>query len=333
MSLYLADKWLWDPWFAQDGENWHLFYLQAPRQLGAPDERHWHVSIGHAFSTDLHNWQVLPDALRPSDGEDDWDNYTTWTGSILQRGDRWYLFYTGSRRSEAGKVQRIGMASSVDLMSWQKFKDNPVLTGKDAPYEQLATGGWREQAWRDPWVFEDPETGDVHAFVTARIARGAVDGRGVIAHARSIDLRTWQVLPPVTGSGDFNHMELPQHVGFQGNYYLLFGVERKALSSRRRADPTAATVTGIYYLRADSPFGPYSMSTCKLLLGDSSGTYYAGKLLEPRPGELVYMPALFNDSQGDFLGAIGDPMPVVCTESGDLAVVAGPGGNREPYSP
>jgi beta-fructofuranosidase len=29
--LSLADYWIWDSWIADDGETYHLYFLQAPR--------------------------------------------------------------------------------------------------------------------------------------------------------------------------------------------------------------------------------------------------------------------------------------------------------------
>ena len=32
--LRLDDLWVWDSWVADDGDLYHLFFLQAPRSLG-----------------------------------------------------------------------------------------------------------------------------------------------------------------------------------------------------------------------------------------------------------------------------------------------------------
>ena len=34
MSLRLDKDWVWDSWFADDGHDFHIFYLHAPRALG-----------------------------------------------------------------------------------------------------------------------------------------------------------------------------------------------------------------------------------------------------------------------------------------------------------
>ena len=84
MGLCIADTWVWDFWFVQQGPDYHIFYLQAPRALEKEIQRHWHVSIGHAVSQDLIHWEILPDALAPTAADSGaWDNYTTWTGSVL----------------------------------------------------------------------------------------------------------------------------------------------------------------------------------------------------------------------------------------------------------
>ena len=108
MTLRLPDKWIWDFWLAQDDHDYHIFYLQAPRSLREESLRHWNVSIGHAVSSDLQHWRILPDALYPATNREAWDDFTTWTGSIIRHDGCWYLFYTGGARAEDGLVQRIG---------------------------------------------------------------------------------------------------------------------------------------------------------------------------------------------------------------------------------
>lgn len=63
MALRLGDHWVWDSWVADDGENYHLFFLRAARSLRDPARRHYRASIGHAVSPNLRTWRVLPDAL------------------------------------------------------------------------------------------------------------------------------------------------------------------------------------------------------------------------------------------------------------------------------
>jgi beta-fructofuranosidase len=325
MTLILPDKWVWDFWLAQDGPDYHIFYLQAPRSLGDSELRHWNVSIGHAVSQDLWEWQVLPDALSPSPADGDaFDNYTTWTGSIIRHEGLWYMFYTGGSRAERGLVQRIGLATSTDLVHWKKHPVNPLIAADPRRYELLDLDLWHDQAWRDPWVFGHPNEGNFHVFITARVNYGPTDGRGVIAHARSDDLIHWETLPPVTRPGDFGHLEVPQLVEIEGRYYLLFCAQASVHSARWRQRTGREPLTGIHYLVADDPLGPFRLSTDEFLVGDMVGSLYTGKLvLNPQNQWLMLASRMFT-RDGAFVGALSDPFPVTADGAGRLSVEGHP---------
>lgn len=318
MTLVLADKWVWDFWFAQDGPDTHIFYLQADRSLGDESLRHWHVSVGHAVSQDLRHWDILPDALRPSARPEAFDSYTTWTGSIIRHAGQWHLFYTGGNRSEHGLVQRIGLATSTDLLNWERCPDSPLIETDPRWYELLDLPAWHDQAWRDPWVFQGDD-GWFHAAITARVREGATDARGVIAHARSADLRRWEVLPPLTAPGEFGQMEVPQVVTIGGHSYLLFSVGAGQHSAARRARLGRA-VTGTHYLAAQNPLGPYRYLTDEFLVGDTHGSLYSGKLVQDSAGAWWFMAFCNFAPDGTFIGAITDPMPVTVEADGRLRV-------------
>src|SRR5262245_20772746 len=127
MALLLPDAWTWDSWFVDDGERFHAFYLKASQALLDPDRRHGRASVGHAVSTDLRALTALPDALVPSDGPA-FDDLAIWTGSVLRGPDgTWRMYYTGRTRGEPGLVQRIGLATSDDLLTWRADPDQAPL--------------------------------------------------------------------------------------------------------------------------------------------------------------------------------------------------------------
>jgi beta-fructofuranosidase len=305
--LSLPDKWIWDFWFAQDGDEYHIFYLQAPKSLKLEHRRHHNATIGHAVSTNLIDWNILPDALIP--GKDGmWDDLATWTGSIIKHNNLWYLFYTGVNEEERGLIQRIGVATSKDLMNWEKHSRNPIIEADEKYYELLDLKTWHDQAWRDPWVFS--YQGTFHAFITARVNYGSPDGRGVIACAKSEDLLNWSVMPPVTEPGEFGQLEVPQLIKLNSKYFLLFSTGSEYHSAQRLKRTKIEAVTGTHYLVADEPLGPYNYIADRFLQGDQFGSLYSGKIIQNKNGEWKMMACNNRSKDDSFIGAITNPFSV-----------------------
>jgi len=309
MTLRLRQNWLWDFWHVWHGEDCHLFYIQAPRSLGSEELRHNNATIGHAISRDLKNWTAVDDALHPgTDGE--WDDLATWTGSVIGHDGRWFMLYTGVNRSEGGLIERIGLATSTDLYRWEKDPANPVLEADARWYELLDLGSWYEQAWRDPWIFREQADGSFHALITARDRSGAPDARGVIGHARSSNLRDWNVLPPLSAPGGFGHLEVPQLVRAADGLFLLFSCAAKHLAPSHAARMEQPARTGTYCLVADQPLGPFDIRQSRMLVGDAIGSYYGGKLIEDRSSRLQFIAFNAYGGDGQFVGQLTDPFPV-----------------------
>jgi beta-fructofuranosidase len=221
VSLRLPDRWLWDFWFAGDGDDVHVFYLQAPRSLGDPELRHVNATVGHAVSRDLREWEVLGTALEPG-APGDFDGVATWTGSIVREGGRWLMFYTGLA---ADGVQRVGLAESGDLVAWEK---SGVLLQADPRW-------YGPENWRDPWVFA--HEGRWHMLACADRALG---------HATSDDLRAWEAEPPVFATDAFRPLEVPQLLRLPGGWRIVF--------SAMEPEP------GTYFLDSDEPLAGYRCS-------------------------------------------------------------------------
>lgn len=301
--LSLPDRWLWDFWIADDEAAYHLFFLQAPR-VGDPDLRHWNTSVGHAVSTDLTHWQPVADALSPST-EPAFDDLATWTGSVVRGDDgNWYLFYTGLSRADNARVQRVGLATSVDLLTWRKHGPDALVSADPRWYHTL-DGSGEAEAWRDPWLVRDPDGDGWHMLVTATARDGEVGQRGVLGHAWSPDLLTWRVLPPLseTDSG-LSQLEVPQLAVVGGNPVLLFNCLGPQLSGARRE---AGEPGGVWILRPDALLGPYDVKAATRLTDES---LYVGKLVQRRDGEWVLLAFVNQDVDGAFVGSISDPMPV-----------------------
>jgi beta-fructofuranosidase len=320
MPLRLPDKWVWDFWLARDAQQHHVFYLQAPRSLRRSKLRHHNASIGHAISSDLRRWRVLPDALHPG-APGSWDDLATWTGSVIDHDGRWHMLYTGINRSEGGLIQRIGLAVSEDLTHWNKHPANPVLEADSRWYELLDPTRWRDQSWRDPYLFVDPIERDFRALITARSPEGAADGAGVLAHARSTDLVEWEVLPPLTPSGEFGQVECPQLIPLADRYVILFSCLREDHSALRRQRLGKDGVTGTYVFSAPELEGPYSASAAPIAGANGLGPLYAGKLVESDSPSLAFM-AFRGAGDRDFVGELTDPLPLQFHDDGRLSLAA-----------
>jgi beta-fructofuranosidase len=296
--LRLEDHWVWDSWHVQNDDLRHVFFLRASRALLDPDRRHHRASIGHAVSTDLRSWRLVADALVPADTPS-WDDLATWTGSIV-RGpdDRWYLYYTGVSRAERGLVQRIGLATSEDLLTWHRYGTRPLLEPDPRWYETLDLAHWYEQAWRDPWVYADPAGDGWHMLITARSNTGPSGNRGVIGHARSSDLVRWTVEPPLSEPAGFGHLEVPQVAVVDGQPLLLFCTNAASPpqdTDERNWFTDGLTVNGPWDIAAARPFSHPHLYAPRLVADIDGGPALIG---------------FIDYVDGSFVGELTDPIRV-----------------------
>ncbi len=323
MVLALNHQWIWDSWYAHDGKQWHGYFLKADKALGDPDLRHFNVSQGHAVSDDLINWTHLGTCLTPTHGSGNFDDMTTWTGSVLQGPDGlWHLFYTGSSSVEKGMYQRIGHATSTDMHNWERVGDGLCLdlTGPVADqYEKdHVIGHWHDRAMRDPWVMKDPDGDGYLMYFTAR-APGIAEPNegGAIGFATSPDLYTWTLQPPVF-TGNFGQLEVPQVFQIGNQWYCLFCTSASHWSVAQKAGAGVPPVTGTHYLTGPSPRGPWTVAP-EFLDGDEPCRRYASRMLDTGNGWVIMG---FADSGHDtFIGHVMDPEPVEVDSNGHLNVI------------
>jgi len=321
MTLYLIDKYVWDFWTFRKGDLHHIFYLQAPRTPNDPDLRHACASVGHAISPDLIRWELMPDALHPGQ-PGSWDDRAIWTGCVLEKDNLYYMFYTSSSYSDGGKTQRIGLATSEDLINWKRHPANPVLEADPQWYEKIGDPGVSEEAWRDPYIVYDIDSNQYNALICAREKNGPSDGRGVIGCARSHNLIEWEVLPPLYATGEFSFMEVPQLITIGDRVYLLFSVgeEWHSLKRRTRLADQSANLCGMYVLSFDHITGEYKMCSEYGLLADEKGTYYAGKIVFNSTGDPSILATRQYDNTGQYLGGLTDPISVGFDTEGKLQI-------------
>lgn len=308
MALRLPDRWIWDSWYVWDGDVCHAFYLCASRGLGDPERRHRNTNVGHAISRDLVSWEVLPDALSPSESPA-FDSWTTWTGSTVKGDDgKWWMFYTGTSRETQGKVQSIGAAISDDLITWHKL-DNPLVVADGEHYEKVGQVGHDgNEHWRDPWVYKQEGSNIWHMLITARGRTRGEKHSGVMGHAVSEDLKNWQVLKPLSDSdSSFANLEVFQYAEVDGVPLIIFccgwrELNDELLAAYGKVDytysvPCSRNLEGLDF-RGAKPFMP--------------GELYAGRVIQKPSGEWFFI-GFVNFRDGKFVGELSDPIPVTAT--------------------
>ncbi len=322
MVIAINDKWIWDSWYAKDGDTYHGFFLQADKALGDPDLRHFNVSQGHATSTDLVNWTHLGTMFAPSKGPA-WDDSTTWTGSVVQDdAGLWHLFYTGTSKADGSMYQRIGHATSADLHAWVRVGDGLCLdlTGPAAEsYEaEHMVGHWHDRAMRDPWVMRDPDGEGWLMYFTGR-APGIAEPNagGAIGFATSPDLVNWTLRPPVF-TGGYGQLEVPQVFEIDGTWYCLFCTAAHQWSEQTRRVNPQTPVTGTHYLIADHPRGPWRIPQGPFLDGSEPCRRYAARIVDGPDGLVIL--GFADGGKEHFGGYVMDPEPVLVGPDGSLSI-------------
>lgn len=309
----IPEAWVWDFWTADDGEQFHLFFLFASKALHDPERRHYRAAVGHAVSDDLRTWRRVEDALVHADPQA-FDELAIWTGSVAQLDDgSWITAYTGAQLVDGKNRQTLGLARSSDLMRWDKMP-GPIAVAEPEWYETLADDNWGDEAFRDPWIVRDPNGDGWHLLVTARANHGEKYDRAVVGHVWSSDLEHWEVRPPLSEPRHgFGQMEVMQSVEVGGQWFLVFDCFSGEMAESRRA---TGTTGGVWAARGEGPLGPWDFDDAQQL---TDMTHYVGKVVFDRAGEPQFL-AFQNIREGAFVGGVTDPVPVKVVD-GRLAMV------------
>ena len=284
----------------------HLFHLVLPN----------HDYIAHATSEDGLNWRRVENALfigHPGS----WDDDALWTMNVSADPDRpgsWRMFYTGLSRRERGRVQRVGLAVSEDLIHWKKVDEGvrmgprslardesvtdpnsqypiDVSEGGETFYESSLDEGRRWVSFRDPLFFRDGDRR--YLLVSGRVKYGPVIRRGCVAMLEEVERDRWEFRPPLYHPRRYDDVEVPGLFKLGGHYFLL-GSIREDVKVR--------------YWYADGLKGPWRNYFDNVLL--PQGNYAARTCVYPMEAQEV-------DSKGNVIGT--------GTTSGDVCDLDGCG--------
>lgn len=140
-----------------------LFHLIYIRHLANGTE----VSLGHAWSTDLQNWTSDRYAFRAGP-IGTWDAQHVWAPSVVQNGNLYYMFYTGTDQAgnqRAGRVWTtlLDTTNTVWSQSDRKMVFSADSTSWVVRHPQATFNG--ADQFRDPFVFPDPDTAFAGRFL------------------------------------------------------------------------------------------------------------------------------------------------------------------------
>jgi beta-fructofuranosidase len=304
--LRLPDHWVWDSWIADDGDLYHLFFLKAPRALKDPVLRHTSATVGHATSRDLANWQVHDDALLPAAGR--WDDLAIWTGSVLRGPDGvWRLYYSAlsTRPGHGMRDQRIGLAESRDLATWRRAGDRPLVDPDPRWYRTLEEDPTASATWRDPFVFADPGGEGWHMIWCARDAHAPRPRDGVLAHARSDDMRSWRLAPPLTEPAGFGQLEVPQVRLIDGRPLLVFTCHPAEQSAEQVARFGRFST---WIVAGESLTGPWDLEAARPFTDEPA--LFAAPLVRRRDGTWAFVGFRNQEAEGIHSFELLDPIPV-----------------------
>jgi beta-fructofuranosidase len=208
------------------------------------------------------------------------------------------MFYTALCRKESGRVQRIGLAVSDDLYTWEKVEEGFPLTISGKEYESGLDEGRHWVSFRDP--FFCMVNGERWLLASARVKRGPIIRRGCVCLLRETERHRFEVARPLHHPRRYDDIEVPNLLEINGRFYLIGSIREDAK---------------VHYWHGDKPEGPYGNFFDNVLLPQGN---YAARIC--RDGERFllwnfYFKSVHSKSTGNMLPP---PKEVVVTDDGQL---------------
>jgi levansucrase len=311
--------WVWDTWPLVDLEGrpvsyrgWQvIFSLVAPRNIGF-QQRHQVATIGYFISRDGKSWayqgEVFPGGRTAALGTRQWAGAATLVGRTI------HLFYTASGTREGlpfdealndedwlftDTEQRIAHATarlSVDedgpLFRGQQFRDSTIVARADGDMYQTveqSRGAPIIYAFRDPFLFRDPEDEQIYLLFEGNTANRAgsyqctrrdlgplppghqvppeanlYTGNIGLAAVSGRNLNDVELLPPLLSANCTNQQTERPHLVIRDGHYYLFTISHTGTYAPGLTGPD-----GVYGFFGDSLRSSYApLNGSGLVLGN-----------------------------------------------------------------
>lgn len=194
------DGWFGDPMPLYAQGIYHLYYTKRYKEK--PD-----TCWGHLTSRDMLHWTEEPDCLEP-DGEEP----SLCTGSVVYHNGRYYAFYASTDRHN---IYHILSAESEDGRVFRKHRRSLLPEERE--------GYRRDETWRDPHVFWNPEEQCFWMLFCARRPQERPNTfAGSLGLAKSNDLEHWELCPPLWAEAMTVAPECPDLYRENGRWILLY---------------------------------------------------------------------------------------------------------------
>jgi predicted GH43/DUF377 family glycosyl hydrolase len=211
MTCILRDNQLFGPGAlkAVDGQ-----FVGAYHAYPRPGYESGPASIGLCFSRDLYHWEIGDPILHP-DPRCAWEAGGLYKAWLMEYEGTFYLFYNAKNNPEWPWIEQTGVATSTDLLRWERCPENPVLRiGPPGAFDDLFAS--------DPCVLHTPDGWVMFYFGNSS------DGHARDGAAFSTDLLHWEKASKVLldvgspGSIDSRHAHKPSMIFYGGMLYHFY---------------------------------------------------------------------------------------------------------------
>lgn len=128
----------------RDGKYWMIYhsypafgYESGPAEIG----------MAWCEDEDLMEWHRLDNPVFSWRDGQAWDRGGLYKAWLLEHDGLYYIFYNAKDKDEPGWVEQTGMATSADMLHWERCGENPVLP--------VSEGCWDSKFASDPMVLRD----------------------------------------------------------------------------------------------------------------------------------------------------------------------------------